>query len=800
MSNKKLEFEDIEYLVFEGGGALGTAYLGALCALQDLDKKNGRIFPGLLNNNEDYPNNDTDINSGCIKGVSGSSIGAIIALCVSLGYSAEEINVRLITDRAFSILGKEDIMSDITRYYKPKNCKEKAKNKINPKTDWQELWTAIKNSWFNKKILNDLIDLPSDLFGSFLKNYILTSFENPDFFTNNLYKIIGESIYEHRSKIYTLLYMFSISDKIFPGTNLMPFYQMFQDKEQFDKKIEFYTDWIENKKWNDIENYPSKTAVKDFTLIAISIIALSTIAFVLISKLFKKKDIKQNNGKQMYQTSMILRSLVLVLSTIKNNQVNSIKKFVENFNKKVVDGNLFKIIDTALDFINDNYDSFFEGLESISENLWKTISEPTVSRVINSLFKRGGIFPGETVDIVLAELIYSKVEVIGEGNAAKFKKRLIPYDFTNIESRKKHPLFSDIKLVRKVKNKSKNDIDDVYDYKNEINDFIYKTYKDYYDTIKEKRRKEIKKNDRKKINQYWKDITTIINHFTFDKFHNVFENINLVVTGSNILQGVPVYFNYSLTPNFPITKAVGISSCFPMAFRPILVQCYDEDIKCKGNYSDNGNSDNWIKNNKEWYQANYNGWFIDGGWLNNFPINAFNYENNVSSISLSPLNMMNEIPCSKVLSFRLGGVDIDDKSKQKELYEKFNNEANQYKSPSLGKLSSMMLDSIMSDSTNYQILSHFEKNQQVISLYTGYISVLDMTINEKHIIEVDSKSYTTVMKRFSSYKESESEKNELIKRLRRGKEESKRWRRTHTRLINRPVSRDRKYQENEIKK
>lgn len=57
----------IENLVFEGGGVLGMAYAGAIDALQD---------QGLLKD---------------VKNVAGTSAGSLIALLLSLGYTAEEL-------------------------------------------------------------------------------------------------------------------------------------------------------------------------------------------------------------------------------------------------------------------------------------------------------------------------------------------------------------------------------------------------------------------------------------------------------------------------------------------------------------------------------------------------------------------------------------------------------------------------------------------------------------------------------------------------------------------------------------
>ena len=91
---EKLAFENLEYIVMEGGGARGAAYLGAIRALEkkmsersdvqaysDLGKRNA----GLL----DY--SKTIDNTTAIKGIAGSSAGAITTFALALGFNSDEI-------------------------------------------------------------------------------------------------------------------------------------------------------------------------------------------------------------------------------------------------------------------------------------------------------------------------------------------------------------------------------------------------------------------------------------------------------------------------------------------------------------------------------------------------------------------------------------------------------------------------------------------------------------------------------------------------------------------------------------
>lgn len=72
--------KDIKYLVFQGGGGKGVAYSGVLKALEE--KGLLPLIPGEENG---------------IKGIAGTSAGAITALLVALGYNSKEINDNFLT-------------------------------------------------------------------------------------------------------------------------------------------------------------------------------------------------------------------------------------------------------------------------------------------------------------------------------------------------------------------------------------------------------------------------------------------------------------------------------------------------------------------------------------------------------------------------------------------------------------------------------------------------------------------------------------------------------------------------------
>lgn len=99
MVNTNLRFENLQYIVMEGGGARGAAYLGAIQALEEKMEERSRLDssidsytleggrkPGLL----DYF--EVENNTPVIKGIAGSSAGAITTFALGLGLNSEEIN------------------------------------------------------------------------------------------------------------------------------------------------------------------------------------------------------------------------------------------------------------------------------------------------------------------------------------------------------------------------------------------------------------------------------------------------------------------------------------------------------------------------------------------------------------------------------------------------------------------------------------------------------------------------------------------------------------------------------------
>lgn len=103
----KLLITDLKYIALEGGGASGVVYNGAIGELEDTLKKNYSLVEESNGALLDY----VDAGSSCdikdyipkIKGVAGSSAGAINAFAIALGLSSKQIEEDIMQKVDFSI-------------------------------------------------------------------------------------------------------------------------------------------------------------------------------------------------------------------------------------------------------------------------------------------------------------------------------------------------------------------------------------------------------------------------------------------------------------------------------------------------------------------------------------------------------------------------------------------------------------------------------------------------------------------------------------------------------------------------
>jgi predicted acylesterase/phospholipase RssA len=82
--------------------------------------------------------------------------------------------------------------------------------------------------------------------------------------------------------------------------------------------------------------------------------------------------------------------------------------------------------------------------------------------------------------------------------------------------------------------------------------------------------------------------------FNFEQLYRE-TGVDLVFTGANVTQKRPKYFSVQTTPKFPVIEAVAISMNLPILFKPVYIDALDD----------------------------YQGYWVDGGLLNNLPLHAF---------------------------------------------------------------------------------------------------------------------------------------------------------------------------------
>jgi hypothetical protein len=97
---------------------------------------------------------------------------------------------------------------------------------------------------------------------------------------------------------------------------------------------------------------------------------------------------------------------------------------------------------------------------------------------------------------------------------------------------------------------------------------------------------------------------TMAGTYTFEELYAA-TGIDLVFTGTNVTQHRMYYFSLKDTPKFPVIEAVAISMNLPILFKPVYIE--GKMPITPRNPTENG----------------YQGYWVDGGLLNNLPLHAF---------------------------------------------------------------------------------------------------------------------------------------------------------------------------------
>jgi predicted acylesterase/phospholipase RssA len=177
---------------------------------------------------------------------------------------------------------------------------------------------------------------------------------------------------------------------------------------------------------------------------------------------------------------------------------------------------------------------------------------------------------------------------------------------------------------------------------------------------------------------------------TFVDFQTL-TKVNLIVAGTNLTTGKPAYFSNDTTPTFPVIEAVGISMSIPLVFKSVYLDTEDES------YDD------------------FRGWWGDGGVINNFPLHAFNKDQNGEQPALPhersalPLNLA-------TLGLTLEEPDLTQFGKPKESKPEF---------PWTLGMFGPLQDALLFSSTEGQIRSAVER-QHTIRLNAYFLDTYDL--------------------------------------------------------------------------
>lgn len=90
--------------------------------------------------------------------------------------------------------------------------------------------------------------------------------------------------------------------------------------------------------------------------------------------------------------------------------------------------------------------------------------------------------------------------------------------------------------------------------------------------------------------------------------HYTWFGVKLAITGTNLETGQSGIFSADTTPNFPVADAVRISMSLPLAYKPLVIR--QEHLR--------GLLPAWVE-----------GVWVDGGYLNNIPLRAFDREGGI---------------------------------------------------------------------------------------------------------------------------------------------------------------------------
>ncbi|GLQ21038.1 patatin-like phospholipase family protein [Algimonas porphyrae] len=758
MNEGPLTQDQIRYLAFEGGGAMGTAYLGALVALEE---------KGLL-----PPDCDQ------IEGVSGSSIGAIVGMCVGMGYGPAAINARLVRDRPYRLLHAEPFRKGLARRVDYDGRKDKTAEPdvgtTTPKilSDFPLLIADYAN---RKAIAAFLKDQMMSFLGDWLTETATAIVTDEKLVEDYVYRGALGALKKNRLFLQSTLLVLDLFRKIDQGANpnafLMPQFIAWLDGEPFEEG------WFENEE--DRLNYIYYILGTGAVIVLLNYVI--RIAFGgpsqdgLRNKALLLKVISDNIRYNMPQP-WLYKGLVDIGAKIAALFVKQVQKSMDTIDLPEPD-EAQKAIEKA-----------------VTQYLRALLTSEHVKSLIKQIFGDSGLFAGLTVRVILAELIYGRVEVLADG---QFVKRDPPIDWSSQDDRDDSPdalpgrredaIRRRYMQAQAILRSSPGLSDEKRDALKQASEVL----ETELDALEAERTRQM---------------TAIIETFTMEDYYQLFD-IELCVTGSNVSTKRTVFFNRYLTPKMPVVDAVGISSSFPFLFKPTRLtytggkmshDAYDTDAVAL-NLGGDPRALYPPATLEDWYRENYHGWFIDGGLLNNIPINAFNghASGNPKKRALSPIDMLYEPLNRHVLGFVLDTLDVVPKDSKtgRPAYRRHgwikNAEGFETEKVPPG-LISMFLSSVyetpMAHSTRHALPAKAFRRHQVVMLDTPGVTLFDLIPVERALRDADWGSYKTTWKHLTGA-EPQKTKAEFESVFDRDNADGRKWRRNRAQRLQRRMSR-----------
>lgn len=778
-----LQVSEIEYLCFEGGGAKGTGYLGAIVALEELG-----LLPLQTGNNSN------------IKGISGASIGSIVGMGIGMGYTAKDLNARLIKDQALKALHAEPQREGMTRSLeKTGQSGGRIEQGITKKkaTDAFPKIKDLANGELKGLLEKNLKDV-SDFFTVWMIESVKASLTSDKFMTEYLFTGAQKAILKKRDYILSWMlfidafqYLGGLSEDILDDSQLNGSVDMPTNNQYLSAQ---FLAWLESDpfKTGAFETEENRRdVVRDMALGTVVLILTSLIVASLTLYLQPKKFDQEKNKM------LVLRLIAenMAYNALNPGNYQSLYSLTKDLKKIIKDAR-------SVLTVGDDIGGYFEETgKAVFDKILGFITTGPFEAAFNGIIKDGGLFTGVTIRAVLAEMIQAKVEWTKEDG---FKKRETPLNWGDQNSRDTNPA-----ALNKFSGESHNEtrlafeeISRRINYNEDLKksgwdrdrklaglykqrDRLTPKYKKY---LEEKPKIDEETAEREK--ELKTELSKIMTSFSIAEYHRIFE-VDLSFTGTNTSTNRTVYFNRHLTPGMPVVDAVGMSSAFPFLFKPVRLAYTEDKDTTIGGYNSARVAENYIENNSEiypadshnnWYRENYHGWFIDGGLLNNFPLSAFNARaaSQTSQYALSPINMQHVGLPKTIFGMVLDSYNTNKKGETFHNWEVSAEEFSNQKTPPgiLPVVMSVAYGASMNHATMEHIPTKLFKNKQVVLLDTDGLSIFDLTPRDSSLRKVDFAAYQAVIRNFDG--SAKLTMKTLGEALERDNKESRRWRQRPT--------------------